>query len=125
MSRRVSSLIEITPLQRMEREGFAGLVCDDGRIVDPVVVFPGKLLERRRHDGDLFEVDAVNDFDGERRRCPIFQTKREIPLFSPKKNSIFLLLSAYRKFIGRFQSLAGVGKNTDKYVKYETEDIEV
>ncbi|CAK8537871.1 unnamed protein product [Lathyrus sativus] len=48
------------------------------------------------------------------------QLKEEI------RNSIEkLLLPAYRKFIGRFQSLAEVGKNTDKYVKYETEDIEV
>ncbi|CAI8585923.1 unnamed protein product [Vicia faba] len=48
------------------------------------------------------------------------QLKEEI------RNSIEkLLVPAYRKFIGRFQSLVEVGKNTDKYVKYETEDIEV
>ncbi|XP_012568456.1 exocyst complex component EXO70B1-like [Cicer arietinum] len=34
------------------------------------------------------------------------------------------LLPAYGNFIGRFQSVMELGKNTDKYIKYATNDIE-
>ncbi|XP_027330364.1 exocyst complex component EXO70B1-like [Abrus precatorius] len=35
-----------------------------------------------------------------------------------------ILLPAYGSFIGRFQSVPELGKHADKYIKYETEDIE-
>ncbi|KAL0710051.1 hypothetical protein Bca4012_017029 [Brassica carinata] len=35
-----------------------------------------------------------------------------------------LLLPAYGNFIGRFQNLADIGKNADRYIRYGVEDIE-
>ncbi|KAK2376562.1 exocyst complex component EXO70B1 [Trifolium repens] len=47
------------------------------------------------------------------------QLKEEIRISIEK-----LLLPAYENFIGRFHNIADVGKHADKYIKYETEEIE-
>ncbi|MCI39969.1 exocyst complex component EXO70B1-like, partial [Trifolium medium] len=47
------------------------------------------------------------------------QLREEIRI-STKKT----LLPAYGNFIGRFQSVPELGKHAEKYIKYETEDIE-
>jgi archaellum biogenesis protein FlaJ (TadC family) len=47
------------------------------------------------------------------------QLKEEIRISIEK-----LLLPAYENFIGRFHNIVDVGKHAEKYIKYETEEIE-